>query len=66
MVQKCQNNVGVGGDLEVGEEEEKFGNRLSRTNDNDLARPYNLTFSHHWMTLHRSCDLLFPSLNPLG
>lgn len=48
------------GDLEVGEEKEKFGNHLSRTNDNDLARSYSLTFLHRWMTLHRSCDLLFP------
>lgn len=51
---------GGGGDLEVGEEEKKFGNHLSRTNDNDLAKSYSLTFLHHWMTSHRSCDLLFP------
>lgn len=51
---------GGGGDLEVGEEEEKFGNHLSRTNDNDLARSYSPTFLHRPVTLHRSCALLFP------
>lgn len=34
-------------DMEVGEEEEKFGNHLSRTNDNDLARSDSLTSLHH-------------------